>query len=112
LFLALRQWKFVSAFRAFSHSALHGRWTAGTGKCSTICYVEGEAAFRAFHYRFRLRAHSMSLSLNHSFSEILKTFLEMFKKFNAAIIKSIDLKDKTVKSMIKKCMKFDYVRKN
>ena len=54
----------------------------------------------------------MSLSLNHSFSEILKTFLEMFKKFNTAIIKSIDLKDKTVKSMIKKCMKFDYVRKN
>jgi len=59
-----------------------------------------------------LRTHSISLSLNHPLSEILKAFLEMFKKFNAAIIKSIGLKDETVKSMIKKCMKFDYVRKN
>jgi hypothetical protein len=52
----------------------------------------------------------MSLSLSHLFSEILKTFLEMFKKFSAALIKSIDLKDETVKSMIKKSMKFTLER--
>jgi hypothetical protein len=92
----------MSTFGAFSHFALHGGWAARTGECSTICYVKGESALRTFHYMFRLRAHLMSLSLKYSISQILKTFLEVLEKSDDAIVKSIDLNDKTVKSMIEK----------
>jgi len=85
LFLLLRQRKFVFAFRALSHSALYKRWTTRTSKCSTIRYVEGETAFGTFHCTFRLRTHFLSLSQNKPLREILKTFLEILKRFDAEI---------------------------
>jgi hypothetical protein len=104
LFLSLQQWKFVSAFRAFSHSALYERWTARTSKCSTIRYIEGETALRTSHYVFRLRSHFLSISPSQPLSEILKTFLEMFNKFNAEILTTL----KTIKYCdsfhMKKCL--------
>jgi len=93
LLLSLRQGKFMSAFRALSHSTLYRRWTTRTRKCSAIRYIEGETALRAIHYTFRLQTHSLSLSLNQSLSEILKTFLEMLSRFNAEILTTL----KTVK---------------
>jgi hypothetical protein len=104
LFLSLRQRKFVSTFRALSHSALYKRWTTRTCKCSAIRYVEGETALRTFHCMFRLRTHFLSLSLNQQLSEILKTFLEMLNQFNAEILTTL----KTIKYSgsvhMKKCL--------
>ena len=91
--VSLRQRKFMSAFRALCHSTLHRRWATRTSKCSAICYIEGETAFRTIHYMFLLRIHSMSLSLNQQSSEILKTFLEILSGFNAKILTSL----KTIK---------------
>ena len=103
LFLSLRQRKFVSTFRALSHSALYKRWTTRTSKCSAIRYVEGETALRTFHCMFRLRIHSLSLSPNQPLSEILKTFLEMLNRY-AEILTTL----KTIKYCdsvhIKKCL--------
>jgi hypothetical protein len=103
LFLSLRQRKFVSAFRALSHSALYKRWTTRTSKCSAIRYVEGETALRTFHCMFRLRTHSFSLSLNQPLSEILKTFLEILSRY-AEILTTL----KTIKYRnsvyMKKCL--------
>jgi hypothetical protein len=93
LFLSLRQRKFVSTFRALSHSALYKRWTTRTGKCPAIRYVEGETALRTFHRMFRLRTHSFSLSPKQPLSEILKTFLKMLNQFNAEILTTL----KTIK---------------
>ena len=86
LLLSLRQRKFMSAFRALSHSALYKRWATRTSKCSAIRYVEGETALRTFHCMFRLRTHFLSLSPNQPLSEILKTFLRMLIQFNAEIL--------------------------
>jgi hypothetical protein len=93
LFSQLRQRKLVSAFRALSHSALYKRWTTRTSSCSAIRYVESETALGTFHYMFRLRTHFLSLSPNQPLSEILKTFLEMFNKFDAEILTTL----KTIK---------------
>ena len=93
LFLSLRQRKFVSTFRAFSHSALYKRWTARTSKCSAIRYIEGETALRTSHHMFRLRSHFLSSSPNQSLSEILKIFLELFNRFNEEILTTL----KTIK---------------
>jgi len=104
LLLSLRQRKFVSAFRALSHSALYKRWTTRTSKCSAIRYVEGETALRTFHCMFLLRIHFLSLSLNQPLSEILKTFLEMLNQFNAEILttlKTIKYRDSVY---MKKCL--------
>jgi len=107
LLFVLRQWEFVSALRAFSHSALYRRWTARTSECSAIRYVESESAFRTIHDMFRLRAHFGSLSVSQPFSHILKTFLETLKQLDAKIIKTINLISvRVVKSMIKKSMTF------
>jgi len=76
----------MSAFRALSHFTLYGRCAARTSKCSTIRYVKGETAFWATYYMFRLRLHFISLSLNQPLREILKTFLEMFRRFKAEIL--------------------------
>ena len=89
----LRQRKLMSTFRALSHSALYKRWTTRTCKCSTIRYVESETALGTFYYMFRLRTHFLSLSPNQPLSEILKTFLEMFNKFDAEILTTL----KTIK---------------
>ena len=86
LLLSLRQRKFMSAFRALSHSALYKRWATRTSKCSSIRYVEGETAFRAMHHMFQLRTHSLLFSLTQHLSEILKTFLRMLIQFNAEIL--------------------------
>jgi hypothetical protein len=103
LLLSLGQRKFVSTFRALSHSALYKRWTTRTSKCSAIRYVEGETALRTFHCMFRLRTHSLSLSPNQQLSEILKTFLEMLSRY-AEILTTL----KTIKYCnpvhIKKCL--------
>ena len=104
LLLSLGQRKFVSAFRALSHSALYKRWTTRTSKCSAIRYIKGETALRTFHCMFRLRTHSFSLSPKQPLSEILKTFLEMLNQFNAEILTTL----KTIKYRdsvhMKKCL--------
>lgn len=92
----------MSTFWAFSHSTLHGGWAARTSEGSAIRYVEGKAAFWAFNYMFRLRNHSISLSSNETISEILKTFLKMFKWFNAKILTNL----KTIKYAMQVYMKF------
>jgi len=103
LLLSLRQRKFVSTFRALSHSALYKRWTTRTSKCSAIRYVEGETTLRTFHCMFRLRTHSFSLSPRQPLSEILKTFLEMLSRY-AEILTTL----KTIKYCdsvyMKKCL--------
>ena len=103
LLLSLGQRKFVSAFRALSHSALYKRWTTRTSKCSAIRYVEGETTLRTFHCMFRLRTHSFSLSPRQPLSEILKTFLEMLSRY-AEILTTL----KTIKYCdsvyMKKCL--------
>jgi hypothetical protein len=103
LFLSLRQRKFVSAFRALSHSALYKRWTTRTGKCSAIRYVEGETALRTFHCMFLLRIHFLSLSLNQPLSEILKTFLEILSRYAEILttLKTIKYRDSVY---MKKCL--------
>lgn len=93
LFSSLRQRKFMSTFRALSHSTLYKRWTTRTSKRSAIRYVEDETALGAFHCMFRLRSHFLSLSPNQPLSEILKTFLETFNKFDAEILTTL----KTIK---------------
>jgi hypothetical protein len=65
------------AFRALSHFTLHRRWTTRASKCSPIGYVEGETTFWAFYHVLGLCVHSLSLSINQSLSEILKTFLKI-----------------------------------
>ncbi len=103
LFLSLRQRKFVSAFRALSHSALYKRWTTRTSKCSAIRYVEGETALRTFHCMFLLRIHFLSLSLNQPLSEILKTFLEILSRYAEILttLKTIKYSDSV---HMKKCL--------
>ena len=76
----------MSAFRAFGHVTLHRRWTARTTECSAVRYIERETTFWAFHYMFRLHVHSRSLSLNQTFSEILKIFLEALNGFNVEVL--------------------------
>jgi hypothetical protein len=76
---SLGQRKFVSAFWTFSHGALYGRGAAGASKRSAVCYVEGEAAFWAFHHAFRMRVQCFSLLLSHPLREILKMFLITLK---------------------------------
>ena len=104
LLLSLRQRKFVSTFRALSHSALYKRWTTRTSKCSAIRYIEGETALRTSHHMFRLRSHFLSLSPKQPLSEILKTFLEILNQFNAEILTTL----KTIKYRdsvhMKKCL--------
>jgi hypothetical protein len=78
-FLMVRQRKFVIALRAFCHCTLHRRWAAGTGKCSTVGYVEREATFWAMYHMFRLRTHPKSSYLGQPLSQDLKTFLETLK---------------------------------
>jgi len=82
----LRQGKFMSTFRTLSHCTLHGRWTTRTGKCSTVCYVEGKTAFRTFHYVFGLRIHALSLSQIQPLSERLKTFLNMLPRLYIEVL--------------------------
>jgi len=103
LLLSLRQRKFVSAFRALSHSALYKRWTTRTGKCSAIRYVEGETALRTFHCMFRLRTHFLSLSPKQQLSEILKTFLEILSRYAEILttLKTIKYRDSV---HMKKCL--------
>ena len=103
LLLSLRQRKFVSAFRALSHSALYKRWTTRTSKCSAIRYVEGETALRTFHCMFRLRTHSFSLSPKQPLSEILKTFLEILSRYAEILttLKTIKYRDSV---HMKKCL--------
>jgi len=84
--LSLRQWKFMSAFRALSHSTLYRRWTSRTSKCPAVCYVKGETTFRTFHNMFSFRTHSSSLSLKQPLTKILKTFLEITRCSNAVIL--------------------------
>ena len=86
LLLSLFQWKFMSTFRALSHSALHGRRTATTRKCSAIHYIKSETTFWTFHYMLRLRTHFKSLTLNQPSGKILKTFLNNSKHFYAKIL--------------------------
>jgi hypothetical protein len=102
----LRQRKLVSTFRTLSHSALHKRWTTRTSKCSTIRYVETETALGTFYYMFRLRTHFLSLSPDQPLSEILKTFLEMFNKFDAEILTTL----KTIKYSVSFHMKKHLLR--
>ena len=103
LLLSLGQRKFVSAFRALSHSALYKRWTTRTSKCSAIRYVEGETALRTFHCMFRLRTHSFSLSPKQPLSEILKTFLEILSRYAEILttLKTIKYRDSVY---MKKCL--------
>jgi len=103
LLLSLRQRKFVSTFRALSHSALYKRWTTRTSKCSAIRYVEGETTLRTFHCMFRLRTHSFSLSPRQPLSEILKTFLEMLSRYAEILttLKTIKYRDSV---HMKKCL--------
>ena len=103
LLLSLRQRKFVSTFRALSHSALYKRWTTRTSKCSAIRYVEGETALRTFHCMFRLRTHLLSLSPSQPLSEILKTFLEILSWYAEILttLKTIKYSDSV---HMKKCL--------
>lgn len=101
-FPLILQRKLVPTFRAFRHSTLHGGWASRTSEGSAIRYVEGKAAFWAFNHMFRLRNHSMSLSLNEPISEILKTFLKVLRWFNAKILTNL----KTVKYTMQGYMKF------
>jgi len=76
-FSMLRQWKLMSTLRAFGKSTLHRGWTARTSKSSAIRYVKGETTLWATQYMLRLRTHLMSLSVDQTPKEILKTFLEL-----------------------------------
>lgn len=101
-FPLILQRKLVSTFWAFRHSTLHGGWASRTSEGSAIRYVEGKAAFWAFNHTFRLRNHSMSLSLNEPISQILKTFLKILKWFNAKILTNL----KTIKYKMQVYMEF------
>jgi hypothetical protein len=85
-FSVLQQREFVSAFRAIRHFTLYRRWATGTGKCSTVRYVEREAAFWTSCYVLGFRAHSKSRSLSEPLNDILKIFPETLKEFNAEIL--------------------------
>jgi len=74
-FSMLRQWKLMSTLRAFGKSTLHRGWTARTSQGSAIRYVKGKTTLWATQYMLRLRTHPMSLSLDQTPKEILKTFL-------------------------------------
>jgi len=108
LLLSLGQWKLLPALWALSHFALYRRWAARASKCSTIGYVEGEAAFRTFRHTFRLRRHSEQLTSNHSSKEMLKTFLEASQPFNAKILTTL----KTIKYNALISMKIERQRIN
>jgi len=101
LLTLLGQGKLVSALRAFSHSALNSRLTARTSKGSAISYIKSKATLRALHYMFRFRNHQ-SFSLNHSLNEVLKTFLEMFKRFDAKFLTTL----KTIRCNIQARIKY------
>jgi hypothetical protein len=101
LLLLLRQSKFMFAFRALGHAALYRGFATRARKCSTIRYIEGKPTFRALHYMFWLRAHSLLLSLNALLSKILKTFLRIFVQFDAIILTTL----KTIKYHDSKHMK-------
>jgi hypothetical protein len=74
-FLMLRQGELMFTLRAFGITALHRGRAAGTGKGSTICYVKGKATFWTPNYSFGLRFHWEALSVNQTYIEILKLFL-------------------------------------
>jgi hypothetical protein len=76
-FSMLRQWKFMSTLWTLDKFTLHRGWTAGTGQGSAIRYVKGKTTLWATQYMLRLRTHLMSLSLDQTPTEILKTFLEL-----------------------------------
>jgi len=76
-FSMLRQGKFMSTLWTLDKFTLHRGWTAGTSQGSAIRYVKGKTTLRAAQYVLRLRTHLMSLSLDQTPTEILKTFLEL-----------------------------------
>ena len=84
--IQLRQGKFIPAFRALCHVALHRRGTARAGDCSSVCYVEGVPAFGASYGLFGLRTHRGSLSLNQRSDRILKTFPGVLAFFDAELL--------------------------
>jgi hypothetical protein len=84
----LRQGKLMPAFRTFSHSTLYRRRATRTGKRSTICYVEGKTAFRAFHYVLRLRIHFCTAFPNSTVERNFKNLsegdnLSIYRSFNS-----------------------------
>jgi hypothetical protein len=81
--MQLQHGKFISAFGALSHVALHRRGTARASDCPSVCYVEGEPAFGTSHRLFGLRTHRGSLSLNQGSDRILKTFPGVLALFDA-----------------------------
>jgi hypothetical protein len=76
----------MSTFRALSHLTMYRSWATRTSKCSAVRYVEGETAFRAFHYVFQLEIRSLLFSINQQVSKVLKTFLKMLNQLNAEIL--------------------------
>jgi hypothetical protein len=76
-FSMLRQGKFMSTLWTLDKFTLHRGWTAGTSQGSAIRYVKGKTTLWATQYMLRLRTHLMSLSLDQTSKEILKTFLEL-----------------------------------
>ena len=86
IFPTLQQRKFMSTFRAFSHSALNRRWAARTSKCSAICYVKGETTFWTIQYMLRRRTSHSLLLLNQAFNEILKIFLRLLRLSRTEIL--------------------------
>lgn len=86
IFPTLQQRKFMSTFRAFSHSALNGRRAARTSKCSAICYVKGEPTFWTIQYTLRRRTFHSLLLLNQAFNEILKIFLKLLRLLRTEIL--------------------------
>ncbi|MCW3994049.1 MAG: hypothetical protein NWE85_05770 [Candidatus Bathyarchaeota archaeon] len=73
----LRQGKFMSTLRAFGKSTLHRGWTARTSQGSAIRYVKCKTTLWATQYMLGLRTHLMSLPVDQTPKEILKTFLEL-----------------------------------
>ena len=48
--ISTRQRKLVTTFRTLRHTALDNRLTSRTRECSSIRYIECEAAFRTLDY--------------------------------------------------------------
>ena len=106
MILPSKYWEFMSAFRAFSHFTLDRRWAAGTSKCSAVSYVKGEAAFRTIQDIFRFRVQFGSRSISQLLNGTLKDFLEMFKNFEAKLLKTVNYTSLTlVKCEIKRDVK-------
>jgi len=76
-FSMLRQGKFMSTLWTLDKFTLHRGWTARTSQGSAIRYVKGKTTLWATQYMLRLRTHLMSLSLDQTPKEILKTFREL-----------------------------------